>query len=71
VPKPLLSPLAALALGVPWAFGAAPVLAGLPFSFDSAFGRLPKNVVPVDYTISITPGMADLSIAGEETVRLE
>ena len=43
----------------------------LPFSFDAAPGRLPKNVVPVDYTLAITPDLATHSVAGVETVKLK
>src|SRR5580704_2650496 len=42
-----------------------------PFSFDATPGRLPKNVVPIDYTIDLTPDAATLSIAGHESVVLE
>lgn len=48
-----------------------PVRAAAPFSFDTAPGRLPKDVVPEDYDIAIIPNTKDLSIAGTETVRLE
>jgi aminopeptidase N len=42
-----------------------------PYSFDTTPGRLPKNVVPVDYTIDLTPDAATLSISGHESVVLE
>ncbi len=45
--------------------------AGGPFSFDTAPGRLPKGVVPIDYTIEIAPDLETLTIAGQETVLLE
>jgi aminopeptidase N len=45
--------------------------AGGPFSFDTAPGRLPKGVVPIDYTIEFTPDIDTLTIAGRETVLLE
>jgi aminopeptidase N len=48
--------------------GAVPVA---PFSFDNAFGRLPKNVVPLDYVVAITPDAAARTIAGTETVTLD
>ncbi|MGO9934507.1 MAG: M1 family metallopeptidase [Steroidobacteraceae bacterium] len=42
-----------------------------PFSPEQAPGRLPKNVVPVSYTIDIVPNMADLSLAGRESIVLD
>ena len=50
---------------------AGPVLAEAPFSFDSAPGRLPKNVVPVDYDIHITPDIQGMKFKGSESVLLE
>jgi aminopeptidase N len=41
-----------------------------PFNFDRAPGRLPKNVVPVDYDIAVTPDVAARTIAGTESVSL-
>jgi aminopeptidase N len=42
-----------------------------PFSFDSAPGRLPKNVVPLDYRVSIVPDATALTINGTESVQLQ
>ena len=42
-----------------------------PFSFDTAPGRLPKDVVPLDYTIRITPDVKALTLAGHESITLE
>ena len=42
-----------------------------PFSFDSAPGRLSKNVVPSDYDIQITPDVAGRTFKGSESVALE
>jgi aminopeptidase N len=42
-----------------------------PFSFDRAFGRLPKNVRPIAYTIAIRPDVATLAFTGTETIRLD
>jgi aminopeptidase N len=42
-----------------------------PFAFDSAPGRLPKDVVPVDYTIRVTPDIAAGTLAGHESVVVE
>ena len=61
-------PLAGIGLVLTLA-GAASAQA--PFSFDSAFGRLPKTVVPIDYTISIVPDATALSLSGEESVVLD
>jgi aminopeptidase N len=48
-----------------------PVLAEEPFSFDSAPGRLPKNVAPISYDIDITPDVETLTIKGTESVVLQ
>ena len=50
---------------------AGPVWAEAPFSFDTAPGRLPKNVVPVDYDIHITPDIQGMKFTGSESVALE
>ena len=42
-----------------------------PFSFDSAPGRLPKNVVPTDYDIQITPDIQGMKFKGTESVALQ
>jgi aminopeptidase N len=42
-----------------------------PFSFDTAFGRLPKTVRPLDYTIALRPDIAHFTFTGTETIRLE
>ena len=41
-----------------------------PFSFDAASGRLPKNVVPSDYTLAIAPDPAGHGVRGSEQVKL-
>src|SRR5580698_10344726 len=43
---------------------------GAPFSFDSAPGRLPKDVVPLSYDVALTPDVGSLSFAGTEKIRL-
>jgi len=48
-----------------------PVLAEAPFSFDTAPGRLPKNVVPIDYDIHITPDVQGMKFQGSESVSLQ
>jgi aminopeptidase N len=47
------------------------VVAEAPFSFDTAPGRLPKNVVPDGYTVAIVPDLNTLTLAGTETVTLQ
>jgi aminopeptidase N len=42
-----------------------------PFEFASTPGKLPKQVVPDEYVIRITPDMAKLTFAGSETVKLK
>src|SRR5277367_3054285 len=44
---------------------------GAPFSFESAPGRLPKNVVPVSYEVAIVPDADALRLTGTESVRLQ
>jgi aminopeptidase N len=41
------------------------------FSFASAPGRLPKNVVPIRYDIILTPNAAARTLAGRETILLD
>lgn len=41
-----------------------------PFNFDKAPGRLPKNVVPVEYDIAVTPNVAARTFTGKESVSL-
>jgi aminopeptidase N len=48
-----------------------PARAAAPFSFETAPGRLPKDVVPMDYDIAIVPDIKALSITGTETIKLE
>jgi aminopeptidase N len=44
---------------------------GAPFSFESAPGRLPKNVVPVSYEVAVVPDADALRFTGTESVRLQ
>ncbi|MGH8202801.1 MAG: M1 family metallopeptidase [Steroidobacteraceae bacterium] len=62
--------LFALAIPLSLALPAA-VLAEAPFSFDTAPGRLPKNVVPEDYRITLVPDAEAMTLAGAESVTLE
>lgn len=41
------------------------------FSFDGTPGKLPKTVVPLTYTIELTPDFTTLALAGVETVDIE
>jgi aminopeptidase N len=50
---------------------AAPAPAPAPFSFDAAPGRLPKNVVPLIYRVSIVPKPDDMTFSGTESVQLQ
>ncbi len=44
---------------------------GAPFSLDTTPGRLPKDIVPCDYTVDLTPDAAAFSITGHVGVVLE
>jgi hypothetical protein len=46
---------------------ALPIRGEEPFSFASAPGRLPKDVVPLDYTVDIVPNITALILAGSES----
>jgi aminopeptidase N len=50
---------------------AAPASAEAPFSFDSAPGRLPKSIVPLNYVVSIQPDLSSGTFQGHESVTLE
>lgn len=45
-------------------------LAEAPFDFDKAPGRLPKNVVPLDYAIAVVPDVAAKTFTGTQSVSL-
>ncbi len=48
-----------------------PAVAGaVPFSFATVPGRLPKNILPIDYTIAITPDAVARTLLGTESVTL-
>jgi len=55
-----------LAMLLPFPLSAEPL-----FSFEATPGKLPKTVVPVRYDIDLTPDLAQLTIAGLETVEVE
>ncbi len=42
----------------------------MPFSFATVPGRLPKNILPVDYTIAITPDALARTLRGTESITL-
>ena len=68
MPQPVAGVLSAVVLLV----GAASALAaGAPFSFDATPGRLPKNVVPLDYTIAVVPDIEARTLAGTEAITLQ
>ncbi|MDE2081202.1 MAG: M1 family metallopeptidase [Burkholderiales bacterium] len=48
-----------------------PAAAAAPFNFDTAPGRLPKNVVPTDYTIAIVPNAQARTLTGTERITLD
>jgi aminopeptidase N len=52
------------------AASAAPAPAQAPFSFDTAPGHLPKNVIPLDYKVAITPNIEARTLRGDEQVKL-
>ena len=56
------------AIAMPLAIAAS---AEAPFSFDAAPGRLPKDVVPVSYTITVVPNASALTFSGSESVQLQ
>ena len=41
-----------------------------PFDFDSTPGKLPKQVVPDEYSVRIKPDLEKLTFTGSETVKL-
>src|SRR3977135_374501 len=47
-----------------------PAAAAVPFSFATVPGRLPKNILPIDYTIAITPDAVARTLLGTESVTM-
>ena len=41
-----------------------------PFNFESTPGKLPKEVVPTEYSIRIVPNIDKFTFTGAETVKL-
>jgi aminopeptidase N len=67
--RPLMSVLASsLAANV---MLLSPAAADAPFAFDTTPGRLPKNVVPIDYQIAIVPDVKAKTFTGTESVSLK
>ena len=50
---------------------AAPVHAEAPFNFKATPGKLPKDVVPVQYAVHLTPNLKDHTFLGAETVAID
>ena len=48
----------------------SPFASEKPFSFKDTPGKLPKDVVPTDYSVRIVPDIDKLTFAGTETVKL-
>ena len=46
------------------------IAAETPFSFKDTPGKLPKEVVPADYSIRVVPNIDKLTFTGTETVKL-
>src|SRR5438270_1183002 len=42
-----------------------------PYAFETTPGKLPKQVVPLEYSIRIVPAVAKLTFAGTETVKIK
>ena len=42
-----------------------------PFSFAATPGKLPKDVVPIDYTVHVVPDLEKLTLSGKETINIE
>jgi len=60
----------ALALAFPVTSAQAQAQAAPRFEFAKAPGRLPKNVVPLEYSIALTPNAAERAVAGTVSVAL-
>src|SRR5205814_7106037 len=41
-----------------------------PFNFNETPGKLPKEVVPTEYSIRVVPDLDNFTFAGNETVKL-
>jgi aminopeptidase N len=54
-----------------WLITITNLMAEKPFDFASAPGKLPKQLVPEEYAIRITPNVAKKTFTGSETVKLD
>lgn len=50
---------------------ASPAHAEAPYAFDTTPGKLPKNIVPLDYAFRVAPDLDKLRFSGQETVRIQ
>jgi aminopeptidase N len=61
----------ATALAVAAAFATPAAHAEAPYKFGSTPGKLPKDVVPVQYAAHLVPNVADNTFLGSETVEID
>jgi len=66
-----MMPVCRLILAAALSAAALTVHAEAPFSFTATPGKLPKNVVPLDYTVHVIPNLADFTLSGRETINIE
>jgi len=62
---------ATAAVALAFALGAGTVRAEAPFSFAATPGKLPKDVVPLQYAAHIMPDVAGNAFRGTQTVEIE
>ena len=60
-----------LALAAALTLAATPALAEAPFSFAATPGKLPKDVVPLQYAAHLVPDLAAHTFLGSETVEID
>jgi aminopeptidase N len=60
-----------LACAAALVFAASAANAEAPYKFASTPGKLPKDVVPVQYAAHLTPNLADNTFLGAETVEID
>ncbi|RYE71421.1 MAG: hypothetical protein EOO80_21815, partial [Oxalobacteraceae bacterium] len=65
------APVFALTSALLFAPGAATAQAEAPFSFAATPGKLPKDVVPLQYTAHIVPDVAANTFRGTQTVEID
>jgi aminopeptidase N len=59
------------AISAALALDAGAALAEAPFSFDATPGKLPKDVLPIQYNAHITPDIGANTFEGRETVEIQ